>query len=219
MSARLTFQMIVGGLVASSGSNTGSDEGAEMASPASVDAAQPATLTTRSGNAAGTLTMTNSGHGIVTGQRIDLYWEGGSCFGVTAGTVSGTSIPFTLVQGGDVLPAANTAIIVGIPERVAFTLNGSDISALVCSRASTSVRCYFVFTQLLGVLALAVLNQADKVYVYDGTGGYGPVGSSGQIWSAAALNPLAGTSPTHVWISHANTAAADTGLQAVALKH
>ena len=223
MSTNLTFQTIVSGILSASGIKSNSDDAAEVASPASVLAAQPGTLTTRTGNTAGTLTMTNAGHGIITGQRFDLYWTGGSCFGVIAGTVAGTSIPFTVVQGGDVLPAAATAIIAGISERVPFELTGDNISALVCSRATAAVRCYFVFLEALGILALAVLNQSGRVYVWDGTDkstgpvGSGPVGSAGI--SAVIVNPLANTNPDYVWVSHADTAAADAGLSAVALKH
>lgn len=223
MAANLTFQTVVSGLLASGGVKSVSDDAAEIASPASVPAAQPGVLTTRSGDAAGTLTMTNAGHGIVTGQRFDLYWTGGSCFGVIAGTVSGTSVPFTRVQGGDVLPAATTAIIVGICQSIAFDVTGDSISALACGHATAAVRSYFVFLETLSVLALAVLNQAGQVYVWDGTTkatgpvGSGPVGSASI--SAVTLNPLANTSPVEVWISHADTAAADIGLTCVALKH
>lgn len=223
MSSTLSFQTIVSGIISTGGIKSDSDDASEIVSPDSVLAAQPATLTTRTGDRAGTLTMTNAGHGIITGQRIDFYWTGGSCFGVIAGTVSGTSIPFTIVQGGDILPATGTAITVGICKSVAFELAGDNITALVCSKATAAVRCYFVFTELLGVLALAVLNQAGSVYVWDGTTkatgpvGSGPVGSASI--SAVTLNPLANTNPTKVWISHADTAAADTGLSAGALKH
>lgn len=225
MSASLAFQNIVSGLMPTGGSKTGSDAGAEIASPSSVPAAQPATLTTRVSNVAGTLTMTNVNHGIITGQRIDLYWPGGSCFGVTAGTVSGTSVPFTRVQGGNFLPIATTAIKVGIPTSAPFELNGDNISALVCDHATAQVRSYFVFVNLLSVLALAILNQANQIYVWDNTSGItGPVGSSaGPIGSnnfnPAPINPLGGTNPVLVWISHEDTVAADTGLFCMALKH
>ena len=223
MASTLAFQTITSGILSVGGSKSVSDDAAETATPASVLAAQPGTLTTRTGDRAGTLTMTNAGHGIITDQRFDLYWTGGSCFGVIAGTVAGTSIPFTIVQGGDVLPAATTAIIAGISKSVAFELAGDDITALVCSRATADVRCYFVFLEALGVLALAVLNQSGRVYVWDGTNkatgpvGSGPVGSLSI--SAVILNPLSDTNPTKVWISHADTVAADTGLSVAALKH
>jgi hypothetical protein len=223
MPASLTFQTIVSGLQSAGGSKIVSDDGAELASPTSVLAAQPGTLSTRTSNVAGTLTMTNADHGIVTGQRFDLYWTGGSCFGVIAGTVSGTSIPFTRVQGGDVLPTASTSIIVGIAQSVSFSVVGDRITALVCGKASELVRCYYVFLEASNILGLAVLNQAGRSYVWDGTTkatgpvGSGPVGSASI--SAVILNPLSNINTVEVYISHANTSAADTGLATIALKH
>lgn len=223
MPSSLTFQTVISGLTPTGGSKTVTDDGAEIASPESVLAAQPGTLSTRSGNFAGTLTMTNADHGIITGQRIDLYWTGGSCFGVIAGAVSGLTIPFTIVQGGDVLPAANTAIIVGIAKRSPFSVVGDNITALACSRASANVRCYFVFLEASSILGLAVLNQSGRVYVWDGTTkatgpvGSGPIGSASI--SAVILNPLSNINTVEVWISHANVDAADTGLSTIALRH
>ena len=223
MASNLTFQTLVSGVASTGGNKITTDDGAEVAAPDSVLAAQAATLSTRVSATAGTLTMTSASHGIITGQRIDLYWSGGSCFGIIVGTVSGTSVPFTAVQGGDALPAAATAITVGICKRVPFSLTGDTMTALVCGRASAAVRCYFVFLEALSILALAVLNQSGRVYVWDGTNratgpvGSGPVGSASP--SAIILNPLSNTLPVEVWISHADTASADTTLQAAALKH
>ena len=220
--SRLTIQTLVSGVASTLGTKAVTDDAAEIASPASVLAAQPATLSTRTNDIAGTLTMTNASHGIVTGQRVDLYWSGGSCFGVIAGTVSGTSVPFATVQGGDALPSASTAITVGISQSVPFSVVGDNIKALVCGRATASVRCYFVFVEASNVLALAVRNQSGGAYVWDGTTiATGPVGSgpegSASI-SAVILNPLSNTNPVAVWISHADTSSADTGLVAAALE-
>lgn len=223
MSTGLTFQTIVSGLMQTGGSKTATDDGAEVASPGSVLAAQAGTLSTRASSTAGTLTMGSASHGIIAGQRIDLYWATGQCFGIIAGVVSGVTIPFTATQGGNALPTAGTAVIVGICKQVAFTITGDTITALVCGRATGAVRAYFVFLEALGILALAVLNQSGAVYAWDGTTkATGPVGSgptgSASI-SAVVLNPLANTHVVEVWISHANTAAADTGLVAAVLKH
>lgn len=73
-------------------------------------AAQAGTLSTRTDNSAGTLTLA-SGHTITTGMKFDLYWSAGSRRNITAGTVSGTSVPFVLGDSlGDNLPIATTAI-------------------------------------------------------------------------------------------------------------
>ena len=81
----------------------------EIALPALI-AAQTGTLTTRTSDTVGTATL-GSGHGILTGEIVDIYWSGGVRYGVTVGTVAGTSVPFSL-GGGDVLPIATTAITV-----------------------------------------------------------------------------------------------------------
>ncbi len=223
MATNLTFQIIVSGTVAGAGSKSISDNAAEVAAPVSVPAAQPATLSVRAGNTSGTLTMTNANHGLVAGQRIDLYWATGTCFGVIVATVNGVTVTFTTVQGGNPLPAVTTAITVGICTAVAFSVVGDNMTGLVCGHAQVLVQCYYVFVDALGVLDLAVLNAPNTIYFWDGTTkstgpvGSGPTGSAGI--SAVTLNPLANTNPTQVWVSHANTAAPDVGLVAAALTH
>lgn len=75
-------------------------------------------LTTRATDVAGTVTVA-TGHGIVTGDIIDVHWDIAGVKGVaykcTVGTVSAptgdTSIPFTLASG-DVLPAQDSAVVI-----------------------------------------------------------------------------------------------------------
>lgn len=78
----------------------------------SIAAAKTGTLSTRTDNDTGTLTM-SSGHGITTGATFDLYWVSGGVtyhqHTVTAGTVSGNSVPFDLGTGTN-LPVQGTAI-------------------------------------------------------------------------------------------------------------
>ena len=69
------------------------------------------TLTTRTDDDTGVLTLT-SGHGVMTGNEVDVYWgEDGehSRLEMTVGTVSGTTVP---IDGGtgDNLPATSTAV-------------------------------------------------------------------------------------------------------------
>lgn len=78
----------------------------------SLPAAKSGTLSTRTSDTAGTLTMT-AGHGLTDGQIIDIYWSGGVCYGATIGTVSTNSVPFTGASG-DVLPAESTAITAAV---------------------------------------------------------------------------------------------------------
>lgn len=96
-----------------------------------VPVAQPGTLTTRGSVSAGTATMTNSGHGIVTGQRADIYWSGGRRRGVVIGTVAGTSVPFTGGAGTD-LPATSTALVIATPVKRLMAFNGDDLDLIQC---------------------------------------------------------------------------------------
>ena len=167
-----------------------------------VIAAQPGVLTTRTNNTAGSLTMTNTGHGISTGQRVDLYWSGGQCYGAVVGTVSGTTVPIASVSGGDVLPSATTAIKVGIATSSPFSLTGNNLSGLFCSPGATDA--YFVFNDG-GADDLAIYLPAGYVYDWEDTNG--------------VTNPLAGTTPTLVYVSHDTTTGSVTTLQAAALFH
>jgi len=61
-----------------------------------VPAAKTGTLTTRTTDTTGTLTM-QTGHGFVQNDKIDLYWTGGRRYNVVVGTVAGDSVP---ISGG-----------------------------------------------------------------------------------------------------------------------
>lgn len=82
-----------------------------------LPAGKAGTLTTRTDNTDGTATL-GTGHGIATGNTVDIYWAGGVRYGVTVGTVSGTSVPFS-GGAGDNLPTESTAIV--MTKQVPFT--------------------------------------------------------------------------------------------------
>ena len=167
----------------------------------SVLAAQPSTLTTRTDATHGTLTMTNSGHGIVTGQRIDLYWTGGQIYNVTVGTVSGTSVPITLSTG--TLPSLNAVINAGIPVKTLVAITGDNLSALLFN-GITSERSYFVMA------TVAPVDENPQMVATNG---------SYQWYTGSGItNPLAGVVIASVWVSHGDTAGAHT-MQAGALSH
>jgi hypothetical protein len=187
------------GLVSGSQSTTVTDSQLVQANP-TVPAAQPATLSVRTNNTSGTLVMTNGNHGITTGQRVDLYWAGGHCYGATVGTVSGTSVPIASVSGGANLPSQDTAITVGIATATPFAVTGNDLQALALS---TPVSGYFVF------------NGGSDLYAAYVTGGYVQTWVTGDT----NTNPLAGVSPTQVFMSHSSTSAQQTLMQAGALTH
>lgn len=97
-----------------------------------VPPAAAGTLTTRTDNQTGTLTMSDAGHGITTGAVIDLYWEGGARYGITVGTVSGTSVPIGADDSGhgNNLPVATTPITAMIPVPFNCAFDAAELTLL-----------------------------------------------------------------------------------------
>lgn len=201
---QVTVSKNVSGYMSGSQSIALNDNEGITANP-SVPAAQPAVLTTRASNTAGTLTMTNTVHGIVNGQRIDLYWAGGQCYNGTVGTVSGTSVPFTAVVGGNNLPIATTAVMVGIATQVGCAFTGNNLTALVCNTGTGPTQAYAVFNNGSSDVAAIPLGNLNELYIwYAGDG---------------ITNPLAGATPTLVFLSHNYITGAVTDQRASVLTH
>jgi|SRR6185295_13752910 len=162
---------------------TAEGEGGSLANP-TVLQARPGALTVRTSGTVGSLTM-ETGHGITTGQRIDLYWEGGKAYGCTVGTVSGLVVPITATEGGDAFPSAATAIIAGIANQVPFDIVGDNMLALVAT-SGVAPNC--------------------QIVLHDGTDDHLriplAVGETYAWYTGLSTNPIAGDTPTKVWISH-----------------
>lgn len=158
-------------------------------------AAPSGTLTTRTTNVAGTLTMASGSHGITTAARLDIYWDAGTgmgsgcAYGATVGTVSGTSVPFT-VANGDILPAATTAVIAKVPEVESIVVTGSNVTGIGISSA-------FAGTVVVAAGATNALPQR-----FTTAGAYNWNSTTG------GTNPLSGASITQIFMSHASTSAA-----------
>jgi hypothetical protein len=77
----------------------------------------PGTLTTRTDDSTGTITMDDAGHRVRTGARLFVFWEAGGDkagrYGVIAGAVSAAMVPISSGKG-DKLPAAGTAVEVWV---------------------------------------------------------------------------------------------------------
>lgn len=104
----------------------------------SIPAAKTGTLTTRTDNDTGTLTMSAS-HGIQTGDVIDLYWATGARYNVTVGTVSVNSVP---IDGGtgDNLPSTSTAVTAQVKQVQSLgsvTMNNVVAILVECPKRST----------------------------------------------------------------------------------
>lgn len=134
------------------------------------------TLSTRSTDVAGTLTVA-TGHTIVTGDKIDVFWDGGVAYSATVGTVaaapSDTSIPFTLAVG-DVLPAQDTVIKVSEQLVVNTMIDGDEVAAIsfVFTTTDTALRtaCHiqFVDSDAAEVAELDFTTNVPRTFDFEG---------------------------------------------------
>jgi hypothetical protein len=106
-----------------------------------LDAGNAGTLTTRTDNNTGVFTATSSDHDIVNGNKVDVFWDGGSRYGMTVTGVSGTAITIDLGAGTN-LPVLTTAMVVD--KQVVFDVDaaGADV---VMAMAATQRRGLCVF--------------------------------------------------------------------------
>lgn len=158
-------------------------------------AAKTGSLTTRTSNTAGTLTM-DAGHGIATGNRLDLYWTNadgtkGARYGITVGTVSTNSVPISS-GAGDNLPTLNSAITAMVPTKYAMSLPYAKLLALGVGAAAPAVAAF--------------VDGSDAAVFggrCTGTGGH-------YLWDAGngASNPFGTTNVASVFLSHGDSTAA-----------
>ena len=94
-------------------------------------------LTTRTDNNTGTITMSDPSHGITTGASIDLYWDGGVQYKVTVGTVVGTAVPIDLGLG-DNLPVEDTAVVVSVRSQINVDIDGDNLALLAIKQKYNS---------------------------------------------------------------------------------
>ncbi len=89
--------------------------------------AQDGDMTTRTDDNTGVVTMDAEGHGIETGDKVDVYWDGGMRYGMDA-TVSGTAV--TLDGGaGAVLPADESPVVCCVQVDIPSQIDG-DVAQL-----------------------------------------------------------------------------------------
>lgn len=142
-----------------------------------LPAAKTGSLSTRTSDTAGTLTMA-SGHGFTDGQVIDIYWSTGQCTNATIGTVSTNSVPFT-GAGGDALPLQDTAITAMVVRTENFPVVDGDLQALLVGAdlAACSVTFFDSGDSIIGrVLVPAGVSPNSKHYTWDiGNGADVPV--------------------------------------------
>lgn len=154
-----------------------------------IPAAQPGTLTLRTNNTTGTLTMDIGGHGIVDADLVDLYWDVGGVKGyrrsVVVGVVAGTSVPIS-GGSGDNLPAQDSAIRVHVQVEKELNFEGDDVVALIFS------------TPVRGTFILAGADDAEDMFKHLGAG-------CSYVWHELGCgedNPIAGDTIAKVFITH-----------------
>jgi hypothetical protein len=158
-----------------------------------ANAAKTGTLSTRTDNTDGELTMT-AGHGITTGQIIDLYWTGGVRYGVIVGTVATNAVPIS-GGAGDNLPTASTAITAVVQLSVNLAIDGdeTDILAVIFETTDTSIRtaAHIQFRDA----------SNDEIAEIDF------VTNVPQVWDIAggSANPFTGDPITNLKVSQANS--------------
>jgi hypothetical protein len=142
----------------------------------SLAAAKTGSLSTRSSATAGTLTM-DPGHGITNGQRIDIYWSGGSVYGATVGTVATNSVPFTGAAG--TLPAQGSAVTVMVADEETFAVTAANLQTLIASVEPSGVNATAVFCQSNGtVVKAATMAGGGLSYIWTvGSGAATPFGA------------------------------------------
>jgi hypothetical protein len=174
-------------------------EGEGLASKeVTVAAAKVGQLTTRTDNETGTLTM-SSGHGITTGQIIDLYWDGGSRRGITVGTVATNSVPIGADDSGegDNLPTNLTAITACVRQEEALAVVGNNVVAIE------------YYADRRGTITFADGSDAELAASIDGLG---LNQERSQLWyeTRNATNPLAGDTVAKVFFSNGDSTGSAT---------
>lgn len=102
-----------------------------------LPAGKAGTLTTRTDDNTGEATL-STGHGIVDGDVVDVYWSGGIRYGMTVGTVATNVVP---VDGGagDNLPAQSTALVVTKQVTINTAIDGDAIEIIgICAESTDS---------------------------------------------------------------------------------
>jgi hypothetical protein len=164
----------------------------------SLAAAKAGTLTTRTDNTDGELTMA-AGHGITTAAVIDLYWTGGVRYGVVVGTVATNAVPIS-GGAGDNLPTNNTVITAVVQKSINIAIDGdeTDIIAVVVETVDKTLR----------TAAHVQFRDAsnDEIAEIDF------ITNIPQVWDIAggSANPYTGDPITNLKASQANVTATET---------
>lgn len=165
-----------------------------------LPAAKVGSLTTRTDNTTGTLTM-DAGHGFTTAAVINLHWVAsgvpGVRYGVVVGTVATNSVPIS-GGAGDNLPAEASSITAVLPTMANVLVDGDNAKLLAIELKTTDTLLrtsgHVAFRDASADL-IAELDLVTNVpRVFDIEGG--------------ASNPFTGDVVTYIQASNANATTA-----------
>jgi len=193
MAVSVTYGLSVSGSGAAIQSQVTRSGSASIGLIESLAAAKPGTLSTRTNNTDGTLTM-EAGHGFTTAAVIDLYWAGGVRYGVVVGTVATNSVPIS-GGAGDNLPAQATAITAVLESQANIFIDG-DNTELLAIELRTNNRA-------LRTAGHVAFYDADDALVAE----LDLVANIPQVYDIAAgiTNPFTGEPITYAKISQAGS--------------
>lgn len=157
---------------------------------AALPSAKTGSLTERTSDTDGELTMTDTDHGIKTGDKITIFWDGGIAYQATVGTVAAKVVPFTGAKG-DNLPAKDTAITAGVIVVLDVDFDGDKLKMFA---AMSNRRGHVVFEDVSDTVLSAAELVANEPYLY--------------IDGVTATNPLAGTPVDEVHVANGDATAA-----------
>ena len=164
-----------------------SNDGAGQWSP-SVAAGKAGSLTTRTDNDTGVATL-STGHGIVTSDKVDVFWDGGRRYGMTA-TVATNAV--TIDGGaGDNLPAQATAVVLCKRVEVNAAFDPDDMLALL---VTANKRASVVFVDSVDAVLFALDLAAGECCLW---------------WSDSGITrPFTGNAVAKILVGNGDSAAA-----------
>jgi hypothetical protein len=161
---------------------------AAMVEDVSIAPGLAGTLTTRTNDTDGEFTTTGA-NTITTGQRIVLYWDGGSCRVTACGTVDVKKIPFTDAVG-DALPVQGTACTIIVPTLLDMAVLGTDVDVILLYSESYG---QFTFVKAESALVYHVVVTAKGTWDWTEDSGI--------------ENPITGETLLGVYVSHGEATA------------
>jgi len=141
-----------------------------------LEAAKAGTLSTRTNDTDGTLTL-GAGHGITDSEVICIFWTDDDgvlqcAYGATVGTVAGTSVPFT-GAAGTVLPAQDSEITCQVETPLDCDFDG-DLVEMICANAVRNGMIRFLDSGP-AVLKACTITAGEPLVWWDNSGFSRPI--------------------------------------------